>query len=169
MSLFDNSLDRMIPGGYVTKDKFACLGLGVIEYQTSIDKYQNPVSIIRLPDNTTYRMVHHTTKYSYMYATIYDTSQHNKFMRFKYKAGKNDMQENTVTLANYYVGWGDGDNGGATIDPLGPDIKEILGSIQEDGDELVYFILNVLLHCGQVPAVWQMKDEDGATVPYIKK
>lgn len=139
-------------------------GLGIIDWKSDSDRHDNQVSIITLPDNTKFRMVHHVSKGSYEYATVY--AGRNKFMRYKYHVPERDAQATTLSLGNFSTSWGDGDNLGADVDPklpeqIGNPLKQILSGIREGGlgIEQSLFILNVLLHTGNLEYVWQSKGE----------
>lgn len=140
---------------------FAALGLGIIEWKSDTDRHQNKVTVITLPDNTKYRMVHHVSRGSYEYATIY--AGRNKFMRYKYRETRSDCATNTVQLGNFSVSWGDGDPLHEQVEPNLPPqvaavIKPIIGGLKEDGNEQALFILNVLLHAGNLDCIWQSKE-----------
>lgn len=148
-------------------EPFFCLGLGIIEWNKEIDKWDNKVSIITLPDGTKYRMVHHKVRQGkghLEYATIY--AGKNKFMRYRHFTPDRDAEPTTLTIGNYKISWGDGICLGVEVDPNGPpELEAILKQLDEvftiasegkiyDGDDL--FLMNILLHASQFP-IWQSK------------
>ena len=131
------------------------LGLGIIDWKSDSDQYDNAVSIIMMPDGIKYRMVHHRSQNYYEYATIY--AGRNKFMRFKYRETESDTAMDTIELGGYSMGWGDGDPMHFVMHPAGPDLTEIFGTLRQGQNERALFILNVLFHAGNINACWSSK------------
>lgn len=131
------------------------LGLGTIEWMCDKDKHDNKVSRIMLPDGTRYRMVHHNNDWWYRYATVY--GGYNKFMRLPYRGSERDTVMNTIQLGGYKMGWGDGEPGAYENHPEGPNLSAIFDQIHEGEYSCTLFILNVLLHAGNIDACWYSK------------
>jgi hypothetical protein len=145
--------------------RFASLGLGIINWYTEKDRYDNEVSIICMPYGLEYRMVHHKSRGYYEYATIY--AGRNKFMRFRFLEGKSDTHGDVLQLGNYEIFYGDGEVVSVTSDENGSNINSILRNIEQTHEAYhSLFILNVLLH-NQSDDIWQMKNEKGEIVQYI--
>lgn len=131
------------------------LSLGTIQWMSDKDKYDNQVSLISLPDGQKFRMVHHTNKWDYRYATVY--GGYKKFMKFIYRGTENDCATNDIELGGYKMSWGDGDPIHIANHPDGPDLTTILNQIHESNYSRTLFILNVLSHAGLVDACWSRR------------
>lgn len=127
--------------------------IGLIEWETTMDKYNNPVSLITMAHGSKFRMVHFATKSPNKRANIY--AGRGKFVRVTYNEPQSDTVATEINVAGYAVSWGDGENLGAESNPSGPDLTKELKTIQEDDFDAV--ILLVLSRIEYLDNMWEIK------------
>lgn len=133
--------------------------LGTINHEAETDKFGNKVSIIRLFQGRTFRMVHYPSKSRYRkFFTIY--GGRGRYLKVMQYTPDIDTRATRIECGGYAVEWGDGDNLGveamAGNGNIIPALMEELQEVVEDDFEQV--ILTVVRSVQDIEACWIVKE-----------
>lgn len=128
------------------------------QHRAQKDNWNNEVTIVTLPSNRSYRMVHHTERSRYKQRfTIY--KGRGVFIKGETFSSANECQAETIKIAGYEMSWGDGDFLGIT-DTKGrnnTELEAVLSSVQAAQFDAV--ILQVLIAAEQDDSMWEHKEQ----------
>ena len=128
--------------------------IGRIDWHVEKDRYDNKVSLVRLPGRAPFRMVHHPTKSPLRdRATIY--AGKGKFVRMRSFAPTDDCKATTIEIAGYTMSWGDGDPLNPQCNPDGPNLRDQLYAIHDNFDAVILLVLAAIK---DIEDLWERKE-----------